>query len=100
MTPEESRIYFDFSQALKVLKRGGRVSRKEWKHGQCVAYQPGYPDGIPCNEQTARTWGVQPGTSFKCRPYLQRKMRDGSFEMWTPGNSDIFAEDWFAVAIQ
>lgn len=100
MSQEDTRVYFDFSDALRILKRGGRVSRKCWTGGQCIAYQPGYPKGVPCNEQTAHTWGLQPGQMFECRPYLQKKMKDGSFMMWTPLNVDLFADDWYAVAIQ
>lgn len=100
MTPDDIRVYFGFSQALEVLKRGGRVSREIWRHGQCVVLQPAYPDGIPCNEQVARAWGIQPGTLFRCKPYLQRKMKDGTFMMWAPAQDDLLAEDWFAVAFQ
>ena len=59
-----------------------------------LVYQKGYPDGIPCNLQTAKAWGMNEGDLFKCDPYLQIKTADGSHAMWVPSIGDILAEDW------
>lgn len=85
----------DFEVALKLVKRGIKVARKGWNgKGMFVVYQKGYPEGIPCNAQTAKAWGMKEGELFKCNPYLQIKCADGSHSMWVPSINDILAEDW------
>ncbi len=49
-----------------------------------VVYQKGYPQGIPCNKQTAEAWGLNEGDLFVCNPYLQIRCVDGSHSMWVP----------------
>lgn len=96
VNPEES--FMSFGDAIDILKLGLRVSRKGWNGpNQCVAYQKGYPEGIPCNKNTAEAWGMEEGDLFKCRPYFQLKCVDGSFQMWVPSISDCLAEDWYIV---
>lgn len=89
---------FGLGDAIRLMKRGLRVARLNWNgKGQCVAYQKGYPEGIPCNKNTAEAWGMEEGELFKCRPYFQLKCVDGSFQMWVPSVSDCLAEDWYIV---
>ncbi len=85
----------DFSEALKLLKNGTKLTRIGWNgKGMFVVYQKGYPNGIPCNKQTAEAWGMKEGDLFKCEPYLQIKMVNGSHAMWVPSINDILANDW------
>jgi hypothetical protein len=50
----------DFSVALDLMKEGLKLQRKGWNgKGMFVAIQKGYPEGIPCNKQTAEVWGVE-----------------------------------------
>ncbi|MEF8682016.1 UNVERIFIED_CONTAM: DUF2829 domain-containing protein [Bacillus cereus] len=85
----------NFGQALELLKQGKKVTRKGWNgKGMFAVYQKGYPDGIPCNKQTAEAWGLNEGDLFKVRPYLQLRCVDGSHVMWVPSISDILADDW------
>ena len=87
-----------FGEAIQLAKMGKRIARKGWNgKNMSVAYQKGYPDGIPCNENTAKAWGMEVGELFKCRPYLQLRCSDGSFQMWTASQSDILADDWYIV---
>lgn len=87
-----------FGLALEAAKMGKRIARKGWNgKNMSVAYQKGYPDGIPCNENTAKAWGMEVGELFKCRPYLQMRCADGSFQMWVASQSDILADDWYIV---
>lgn len=96
--PEKTVQYFDFGAAIHALKRGERVARKGWNgKNMSVAYQKGYPDGIPCNKNTAQAWGMEEGELFKCRPYLQMRCADGTFQMWLASQSDILADDWYIV---
>lgn len=88
----------DFSEALKRVKAGGKIFRLGWNgKGMFVVYQKGYPNGIPCNRQTALAWGMNEGDLFKCNPYLQIKNVDGSHSMWVPSIGDILANDWEEV---
>lgn len=87
-----------FGIALELLKKGVKVAREGWNgKGMFIVYQKGYPEGIPCNAQTAAAWGMNEGDSFKCRPYLQIKNVDGSHSMWVPSIGDVLAEDWVIV---
>lgn len=87
-----------FSEALEKLKEGKRVARKNWNgKGMFVVRQKGYPEGIPCNKQTAEAFGYQEGTLFKCRPYLQMRCADGTHQMWLASQSDLLEEDWYVV---
>lgn len=85
---------FSFGNALQWLKIGYKVRRKSWGNNMFIVRQKGYPNGIPCNKQTADAWGMQEGDSFVCNPYLQIQNNDGSHSMWNPSNDDIFALDW------
>ena len=72
----------NFGDALAALKQGKRVARSGWNgKNMSVAYQKGYPEGIPCNKNTADAVGIPEGSLFKVRPYLQMKCVDGSFQM-------------------
>lgn len=87
-----------FGIALELLKKGCKVAREGWNgRGMFAVYQKGYPEGIPCNKQTAEAWGLDEGDLFKCNPYLQIKQADGSHSMWLPSVGDILAEDWVLV---
>lgn len=88
----------NFGLAIEAMKKGFRVSRYGWNgKNMSVAYQKGYPDGIPCNKNTAEAWGMQEGELFKCRPYLQMRCADGTFQMWLASQSDVLADDWYIV---
>ena len=87
-----------FGEALRLLKQGKRMTRRGWNgKGLSVVYQKGYPQGIPCNKQTAEAWGMNEGDLFKCEPYLQISTVDGSHAMWVPSIRDCLAEDWEVV---
>jgi hypothetical protein len=92
-------LIFDFGEALYQLRdRGNRVTRQGWNAAdQYVVFQPGYPDGIGINANTARATGIDEGTVCVFRPYLMLKTVDGSFVPWTPTVSDVLAEDWEVV---
>ena len=88
----------DFSDALRAVKSGEKISRIGWNgKDMFVVYQKAYPQGIPCNAQTASAWGMNEGDLFKCNPYLQIKNVDGSHSMWVPSIGDVLADDWVLV---
>ena len=85
----------NFGQAIECLKNGKKMARKGWNgKGMFVVLQKGYPQGINCNKQTAEAWGMKEGDLFKCEPYLQIQMVNGSHSMWVPSVNDCLAEDW------
>lgn len=88
----------DFGTALELVKHGVKIAREGWNgKGLFVVYQKAYPEGIPCNKQTAEAWGMNEGDLFKCEPYLQINTVDGSHAMWVPSIHDCLAEDWVIV---
>jgi hypothetical protein len=89
----------NFGLALEAARmHGKRITRAAWNGSDMfVVYQKGYPEGIQCNEQTARAFGYTPGDLFKCRPYLQLRCADGSHAMWSPFISDVLADDWYCI---
>ena len=88
----------NFGQALEALKQGKKVTREGWNgKGMFVVRQKGYPEGIPCNKQTAEAFGYEEGSLFKVRPYLQMRCADGTHQMWLASQSDILEEDWLIV---
>lgn len=94
----EKKTFYGFEDALILLRSGKRMTRKKWnKPGIFVVYQKGYPDGIPCNKQTAKAWNIEEGSLFKCDPYLQINTSDGSHVMWQPTVRDCLAKDWYIV---
>lgn len=88
----------NFGTALELVKQGVKIAREGWNgKGLFVVYQKAYPEGIPCNKQTAEAWGMNEGDLFKCEPYLQINTVDGSHAMWVPSIRDCLAEDWVIV---
>lgn len=88
----------NFGLAIEAAKKGAKITRRGWNgKGMWVVYRTGYPDGIPCNKNTADAVGIPEGSLFKVRPYLQMKCVDGSFQMWLASQSDILADDWEIV---
>ena len=84
----------NFGTALELVKQGIKIAREGWNgKGLFVVYQKAYPEGIPCNKQTAEAWGMNEGDLFKCEPYLQINTVDGSHAMWVPSIRDCLAED-------
>lgn len=89
---------FTFGEAISRMKRGQKVARSGWNgKGMFVVYQKGYPNGIPCNKQTAEAWDMSEGDLFICNPYLQIKNVNGSHSMWVPSIGDVLSEDWHVV---
>jgi hypothetical protein len=89
----------DFGDALfECVHSGRKITRPGWNgKGMYVVYQPGYPDGIAINANTAKATGIEQGTVMKFRPYLMMFTAQGDFVPWLASQSDILATDW-AVA--
>jgi len=86
----------NIGDAVRWMKEGLLVAREGWTNKErCIAYQPGYPEGIPCNKNTSKTWHMKEGELFRCGPYLQMRNGDGTYQMWVGSSEDILAEDWY-----
>lgn len=89
---------FGIGTAVKEMQNGERVARAGWNgKGMYLAYQPGYPDGIPINANTARATGQPEGTVLKFLPYVMMRTADGSFVPWLCSQTDLLAVDWAVV---
>ncbi len=85
----------NFGDALASLKAGNRISRAGWNgKGMWIAYQAGYPDGIPINQNTATATGLPVGTICKFLPYIMMRTAGGEFVPWLASQTDVLAEDW------
>jgi hypothetical protein len=88
----------DFSFALQYCKTGSKIAREGWNgKDMFVVFQPGYPDGIPINKNTARATGIPEGTVCKFLPYLMMRIATGEFVPWLISQTDALAEDWTLV---
>lgn len=89
----------NFGEALNALKAGAHIARDGWNgKGMWLAYQPGYPGGIPINANTARATGLPEGTVCRFLPYIMMRTADGAFVPWLASQTDILACDWSATA--
>lgn len=90
---------FGIGQAVKEMRNGHRVARAGWNgKGMWLAYQPGYPSGIPINPNTAKATGLPEGTVCRFLPYIMMRTADGSFVPWLASQTDILADDFSIVA--
>ncbi len=69
----------DFSDALRLVKGGGVVARQVWlSHGM--------------------TLGVMaPPAESNIMPFLAIRAPEGKLIAWTPGNQELFSDDWVQV---
>jgi hypothetical protein len=90
---------FDIGRAVNEMRYHGlRVRRAGWNgKGMWLAYQKGYPDGIPINENTANATGIPKGTVCKFLPYIMMCTASGDFVPWLCSQTDLLAEDWELV---
>jgi hypothetical protein len=88
----------DFGDALTAVKAGKKINRSGWNgHDMYVVYQPGYPDGIGINANTANATGIPQGTVCRFRPYLMMFTAQGDFVPWVASQTDVLADDWQAA---
>lgn len=89
----------DFGSALASVKSGKRIARAGWNgKGMYVAFQAGYPQGIPINENTAKATGGVVGAVCRFRPYLMMWTAQEDFVPWVASQTDILAVDWDEVS--
>lgn len=85
----------DFGWALAELREGEKVCRTGWNgKNMYIFLQPGYPEGVPINQNTAKATGIPAGTEGYFRPYLMMYTAQGDFVPWVASQTDILADDW------
>ena len=90
--------FFGIGEAITEMRNGQRVARSGWNgKGMFLAYQSGYPDGIPINANTAKATGQPEGTVMKFLPYVMMRTAGGEFVPWLCSQTDLLAVDWGLV---
>lgn len=85
----------DIGWAVAQMRLGYRVARQGWNgKGMYLAYQPGYPDGIAINANTAKATGQPEGTVLRFLPYVMMRTAQGDFVPWLCSQTDLLANDW------
>jgi hypothetical protein len=84
--------HMDYSEALRVIKAGGRVSRRSWiEPGKYVywvaASETTLPDGTPV-ERSAEALFYRPGKG-------ERQI--GLVESYSPASDAQVADDWYDI---
>ena len=78
------RFNMDFSDALRKVKAGNKIARKDWNgKGMWIACEP-VAGKVTNHDVTAKI----------SHPLLLIKNSNGTFATWVPSTTDIFAEDW------
>lgn len=85
----------DFSDALRCLKQGMIVTNGNWNgKGMYIFMQPGYPGGVPANDNTSNAMKIDKGTVVTVEPYIMMSNAEGNLVPWTPSQMDLFSDGW------
>jgi len=89
---------FDFSQALKFLKQGLKVTRKGW-NGEFILLVEGTKDIKPYHGTPYASVTSMIGTeTISILPHIDMYNAHGSMLCgWTPTQIDVLATDWEIV---
>lgn len=82
----------DFGQALRELKRGGKVQRAGWNgKGMFLFLVPGSTFTV----NRPPLLGIYPeGTSIDYLPHIDMKTADDKIVPWLASQTDLLGEDW------
>ena len=85
----------DFSNALKALKLGEKVSRSGWNgKGMFLYLVPGSDFKV----NRPPLLGIyDEGTGIEYRAHIDMKTADGSCVPWVASQTDLLADDWEIV---
>jgi len=86
----------DFSQALEMLKDGGKVTRSGWNGKEMFVF---LVPGSTFNVNRAPLLGIYlEGTEISYQPHIDMRTADGTIVPWLASQSDLLANDWELVA--
>lgn len=85
----------DFSDALEVIKQGGKVARAGWNgKGMFVFLVPGSQFTV----NRAPLLGIYPaGTEVRYHAHIDMRTADGQIVPWLASQTDLLANDWVTV---
>ena len=85
----------DFSQALIVLKTGGRIARSGWNgKGMFLFLVPGSTFQV----NRPPLLGIYPeGTEINYHAHVDMKTADNKVVPWLCSQTDLLADDWCVV---
>ena len=87
----------DFSDALKLVKKGHRLARSGWNgKGMFVFLVAG--SNFKVNREPLKSI-MGEGTEVTYQPHIDMKTADGSVVPWLASQSDLMADDWEVVSI-
>ena len=85
----------NFSEALNVLKNGGKVARSGWNGKEMFLY---LVSGSVFNVNRHPLLGIYPeGTEIWYRPHIDMKTAQGDCVPWVASQSDLLENDWAEV---
>lgn len=82
---------FDFSEALKYLKRGFKLARRNWNAKDQYIY---FVDPLNNSHFEVLEKEEMPGTLY---PYLAIKTNYNGIVPWLASQTDLLANDWYFV---
>lgn len=90
----------DFSEALKHLKEGKRITRTGW-NGRRANGEPMYVFLVPgstFNVNRPPLLGIfEEGTEINYKPHIDMCHADDSIGVWVSVTNDVLANDWEIV---
>ena len=85
-----------FSEALKALKAGERLTRSGWNGRDMFVFLVKGSQFTVNREPLQSILGA--GTEVNYRPHIDIKNADGSISTWVPSIGDVMADDWDIAA--
>lgn len=85
-----------FSEALRIVKKGGRVAREGWNgKGMFIFLVPGSTFTV----NRPPLLGIYPeGTVINYHPHIDMRTATGEIVPWLASQTDLLAEDWEVLA--
>ena len=85
-----------FPEALAAVLAGSIISRNAW-HGEIFIYLE-KPEQAPVDADHPLSAAYPDNTKLAYHAYVAQKAHGGVIP-WTPGQQDIFADDWGVIAV-
>lgn len=84
----------NFSDALRYIKEGQKLSRESWDCDEFIFMVAG--SKFKVNRQPLLSiFGLD--TEITYCPHIDINNQDGSISVWNPNQVDLFAEDYFIL---
>lgn len=92
---EEEPVKFDFGEAVKILKDGGKVQRIGWNGKGMFLFL--VPDST-FKVNKAPLLGIYPeGKEINYHAHIDMKTADEKVVPWLASQTDVLSEDWIKV---